>query len=108
MITSLFVSLGIGGVAVLSVFCLSMFGYEMYAFFGPKYAATERKIFENTKSYNDGMIRDFENIKLQYLSANHDQKDALRATILHRFSVYPRDQLPPDLQRFYSELEIAQ
>jgi hypothetical protein len=90
-----FVILGVG---------LPFVAYEGYNYFGPKYAATERKIFEETKSYNDGMIRDLENLMMQYQTAKPEQQEALKAVVIHRFSVYQIDKLPVHLQQFYTSL----
>ncbi len=93
--------------------CVAIFGlaygsYQMYAFFSPRYTAVDYKGFKESQQYNEGMVRDLENVKMQYLNATPEQKQSLRALTLHRFSVYPKDQLPPDLQLFYSQLQGAQ
>lgn len=93
--------------AILLFFVLSFLGYEGYKFFSPRYAAVARNVFENTQAYNEGMVRDLENLRMQYISADHEQKDALRAIILHRFEVYPEDRLPPNLRNFYNSLRSS-
>jgi len=50
------------------------------------------------------MIRDFEDLQVEYIKADKEHKDALRAIVLHRFSVYPENKLPPNLRNFYNDL----
>lgn len=98
-----FLFYGILGAAV--IFGLSYGSYRAYEFFAPRYAAVDNKVFHETQAYNDGMLRDLEDIKLQYVSAKPEQKEALRAVALHRFSIYPRERMPADLRDFYEKLE---
>jgi hypothetical protein len=97
----------IGGVlmAIVLVFGLSYGGYEMYRFFAPKYRAVDAEVFKESEQYNAGMIRDLENLQMQYMSANPDQKAALKDIIIHRFSVYDVNRLPSNLFAFYTDLK---
>jgi hypothetical protein len=88
------------------VFLGDLAGFYKLTFFAPKLEQVRYNTFKESQSYNDGMLRDMQELKLQYLAANPDQKIALRAIILQRFSVYSTDRLPPDLQSFY--LSITQ
>jgi hypothetical protein len=83
---------------------LTFFGYEMYAFFAPKYRAVDAQVFKESEQYNDGMIRDLENLQMEYTQANTDQKAALKGIILHRFSVYDETRLPANLRNFYDDI----
>lgn len=76
-------------------------GFFKFAFFAPKIEQVRYNTFKESQAYNDGMVRDLEDIKREYLKATPDQQAALRGIALHRFSVYPIDRLPPDLQSFY-------
>lgn len=89
---------------LLVIFILNVYGLGTYAFFAPKYTAVDNKVFHESQQYNDGMIRDLENIKREYQHATPEGKDALRATAIHRFEIYPYNRLPPDLQAFYDSL----
>lgn len=93
--------------AALFIFAISYGSYSLYTFFAPRYAATQRKVFLETQGYNEGMIRDLENLKIQYLQTNDEGKETLKPIIIHRFSVYQRDRLPIDLQNFYSQIQGA-
>ncbi len=95
--------LGLGALLAL-IFGLNFFGLENYSFFAPRYTAVDNKVFHESQQYNDGMVRDLENIKREYQGATPEGKAALRATAIHRFEIYPRDRMPPDLQNFYDSL----
>ena len=93
--------------AILLIFGLSYLGYQSYKFFAPKYRAVDNQVFKESEQYNDGMIRDLENLQLEYIKADADGKQALRAIVLHRFSVYPEDKMPPNLRNFYNDLKAG-
>lgn len=94
-------------IGVAAIFGVSYLGYESYKFFAPKYRAVDNQVFKQSEQYNDGMIRDLENLQLEYISADKEHKDALRAIVLHRFSVYPEDKMPPNLRNFYNSLKTG-
>ena len=84
---------------------LGYISYLAYAFYAPKYEQVRYDTFKQSQSYNDGMLRDLQDLKMEYIKANDDQKAALKALTVHRFSVYEINRLPPDLQAFYYSLE---
>ena len=95
----------VGWVALVVV---AMFGsFFAYQYFAPKYRAVDNEVFKQSEQYNDGMIRDLENLQMDYIAADKDHKDALRAIVLHRFSVYPEDKMPPNLRNFYNDLKAG-
>jgi len=98
------ISIAIG---IAALFGLSYLGYKSYEFFAPKYRAVDNQVFKQSEQYNDGMIRDLENLQIEYINADADKKQALRAIVLHRFSVYPEDKLPPNLRNFYNSLKAG-
>ena len=104
----MFGAIGALVMAAFLIFALSFGGYEMYKFFAPKYRAVDNEVFKQSEQYNDGMVRDLENLQLEYINADKDHKDALRAIVLHRFSVFPEDRMPPNLRNFYNQLRSGQ
>jgi type II secretory pathway component PulC len=87
---------------------LAMFGsFWAYQYFAPKYRAVDNQVFKQSEQYNDGMVRDLENLQIEYISADAEKKQALRAITLHRFSVYPEDKMPPNLRNFYNDLKAG-
>ena len=100
---------GIGALVLFLALCfgLNLFGLANYSFFAPKYRAVENQVFKESEQYNDGMIRDLENLQMEYINADQAHKDALRAIVLHRFSVYPQDKMPGNLRNFYNDLKAG-
>jgi hypothetical protein len=97
----------IWGVGMLIALCVggAFIGFKIYEYFAPKYTEVDRRVFEESRAFNEGMIRDLQNLKRQYIQADPEAKKALRATVIHRFSVYPEDRLPPALRSFYNQIQ---
>jgi hypothetical protein len=103
-IKGFFITLLVILVLIAAGFGLNYAGLMNTAFFQPKYEQIRRNTFEQSQAYNEGMIRDLENIRNQYLAANDPaSKAALRATFIHRAEGYP-NTLPSDLQSFYDNI----
>ena len=83
----------------------NLFGFYSFKFFTPKIEQVRYDTFKQSQAYNDGMIRDLENLRLEYMQANSDQRVAMKAIIIHRFSVYDINRLPMDLQAFYISIQ---
>jgi hypothetical protein len=83
---------------------ITFVGYESYAYFAPKYRAVDAQVFKESEQYNDGMVRDLENLQMQYMQATTEQKAGLKDIILHRFAVYDINRLPNNLFSFYNDL----
>jgi len=83
---------------------LGYISYMAYAFYAPKYEQVRYNTFKESQAYNDGMLRDLQNLRMEYIKSNDEQKAALRAIALQRFSVYEINRLPYDLQAFYNSL----
>ena len=92
-------------VAVAIAVLLAFGGYEMYNYFAPRMRATDMKVFKESEQYNDGMIRDLENLQMEYIKANADQKQLLKSIIIHRFEVYDQNRLPANLWNFYQDVK---
>lgn len=99
-----FVSIG-GLIIVIGFFMgLGYLSYLGYAFYAPRYEQVRYDTFKESQSYNDGMLRDLQDLKMEYMKANDEQKAMLKAIVLHRFSVYNINRLPTDLQVFYNSV----
>ena len=94
-------------IAFAIVFGVSYYAFEMTSFFKPKYTALDNQVFKESQQYNDGMLRDLQNLQLEYINGDQGKKDSIRAVVLHRFSVYPEDKLTPDLRNFYNSLRAG-
>ena len=82
--------------------------FFLYKFWAPKQENVRREVFENTKSYKQGMQQDVENFAFQYAQADSSAKQALAAVILHRVADYDINQLSPEMKEFISKLRRQQ
>ena len=78
--------------------------FFLYKVFAPKYENVRRQVFEQTKSYNQGMQQEISNMQFEYIQATPEQKQALASIILHRVADYDINKLNPDLQEFIHKL----
>lgn len=83
---------------------LGYISYLAYAFYAPKYEQVRYDTFKQSQSYNDAMLRDLQDLRMEYVKANDEQRAAIKYIAIHRFSVYDIDRLPVDLRVFYQEL----
>ncbi len=95
-----FVAIGIVAAIVLFVVVATIGGNALglwnYQFFAPKYEAARRQVFENTQSYQQGSIRDFDNLYLAYTQAKtDDEKAVILDTLRHRTAGVQPDNIPP-------------
>ncbi|MBX4204562.1 MAG: hypothetical protein KW788_00030 [Candidatus Doudnabacteria bacterium] len=82
--------------------------FFMYKFWAPKQEAVRRQVFEQTRSFNQGMVQELENMEADYMKTKDPEaKAALASIILHRASGYNLDDpiVPADLRSFISKLK---
>jgi hypothetical protein len=79
--------------------------YYLTATFSPKYEATRRETFEQSKAYNQGMAQELQNMQFEYIKAAPEHRAALRSVILHRTADYDLNKLPPDTAAFVTQLK---
>lgn len=85
--------------------------FFLYQYFAPKQEAVRRQVFENTPSFNKGMVQELENMEFDYnKTTDKNAKQALAAIILHRASGYNLNDndVPQDLRMFISQLKENQ
>lgn len=75
-----------------------------YRTFAPQWEAARREVFEETKSYNQGMIQELQNMQFEYAKASPEQQQALASIILRRTADYDLDRMPSDLRAFVQQL----
>ena len=79
--------------------------FFLYKFWAPKMENVRREVFENTKSYNEGMKQELQNMEFEYeRTADLNAKEAMASVILHRVSEFDETKLPADLRAFISDL----
>lgn len=91
-------------------FGLGMLNLESYEFFAPRYENARRQAFEQTRSFNAGMIQEFEDMRFQYQQADPTHRAALASIILHDAAGYNLDDpdMPSDLRWFIKTLRAQQ
>lgn len=79
-------------------FAVGAIGFGSYWFWAPKQEAVRREVFEQTKSYRDGLRRDFDNLFLQYeTEKDPDAKAAILSVIRHRADGVDPDFVPDNI-----------
>lgn len=84
--------------------------FFLYKYFGPRREQVRREVFEQTRSFNQGMIQELENMQFEYTKTTDSQsKAALASIILHRASGYNLDDpdVPQSLRTFIAQLKEA-
>jgi hypothetical protein len=84
--------------------------FFLYKTFAPKYENTRRQVFENTKSYNQGMMQELENFELEWEKPETDDghKDIISSIVIRRYADYPEDRLSPVQFYFIKECKSYQ
>lgn len=95
-------------VVAFFVIVFALGNYELFnrEYFGTRSRAIENRIFKESEQYNDGVIRDLYDLKIEYMNGNDEKKESIRSLIQHRFSVYPKEKLPSDLIAFLNEIGV--
>jgi hypothetical protein len=81
--------------------------FFLYRWFAPRQEAVRRQVYEQSKSYNQGVVQELQNMQFAYVQADAAHKAALASVILHRAADYDAAKLPPDLRTFIDELRSA-
>ena len=100
------IGIGVGGLLlVLFLFVgLDYTGLLWESFMGPKRENVRREIFEQTKSYNQGMIMQLLDYRKQYnLAKDPADKAAIANTVSHMFADYNDNSLDFELRSFIKE-----
>lgn len=82
--------------------------FFLYKFFAPKQEAVRREVFENTKSYKQGMAQEIVSYQSQYIVATDEQKLALGSLILHKVADYDESTFKPEIRAFLSQVRNDQ
>lgn len=101
----------IGGVVLLLIGVAWLLAANDLAFqgvFRPAYEQVRRETFEQSKSYNQGMVQELQAMQVEYAKGDAEVKKTLAPIILHRAADYPDDKLPQDLRSFIQQLRREQ
>lgn len=100
-----FIGLLVIAAFIALIWILAFNNLTMQSVFMPAQEQVRRNTFEQSKAYNDGMVKELEAMQFEYIQAEPEHKTALRSIILNRAAGFPTDQLPPDLRNFLNELK---
>ena len=100
---------GVAALALVAILALSWVfqrnDWFMYKVFAPKYEQVRRETFQQTKSYNQGVIQELDRAYRDYNAAASDQeKDAIKSVVLHQVADYDIEKLPSYLREFVQKL----
>lgn len=84
---------------------LAFHGIIFQSVFSPMQENVNRKVFENTKSYNQGMAQELQKMQFEYIKAPKEQQGMLASVILQRTADYDLERLPPNLKSFIEGLK---
>ena len=79
-------------------------GFQVKRILLPAEEALRRDVYEESKSYRDGTIRDLDNLRLQWLAAEGVHQSAIADIARHRAADFPRDDLPERLRDWLAEV----
>lgn len=87
-----------------TIFVFQAFSLFSLKFWGVQYEDARTDIFEKTKSYKHGTIRDIENLCLDALKAEtQTHKDAIKSVINHRIATFD-GELPSDVTNCLNQI----
>lgn len=98
------------GVAALgaAVVGLNEFGFRLDQHYQPAYEDIRRETYEHSRAFNEGTIRDLQNLQLEYARGNDAQKDAVRSIARERLADIDLSRLPVSLRSFARDMESVQ
>lgn len=101
--------LGAGALGLILIAFLAVFGTALALgiryFAAPASVAIDNRVFHESQQYNDGMSRDLDDLRQSWMAAaTPEQKDVVRATIMHRFGNYDAARLPADQRAFLASV----
>ena len=105
------ITLGIIVMVFLAAWLVQGGDFFMYKFFAPKYEQVRRETFEQTRSFNVGMVTELENMQVAYETEKNERaKRTLADVILHRASGYNLDDpaVPFSLKVFIEDLRTKE
>lgn len=89
---------------VIGVFGASELGYRVYQRYAPLNEQVRRETYEQSRAFQEGTVRDLENLRMDYASGNDAQKAAIRSVAIHRLADVPQELLTPSLRQWANEM----
>lgn len=78
--------------------------FFLYKWFAPAKEEARRETFENSTAHVQSVLRDMNNMRLEYLDphVSNQQRQLLLTLMRERSLTIPPERVPPDLQSFLS------
>lgn len=89
-------------VAIVAILAGGFFGIRKVLL--PAEEQLRREVYEESKSYRDGTVRDLDNLRLQWLAADSTHRAAIAATARHRVADFPREDLPERVREWVDSI----
>ena len=100
-----FIGVGLLVAGVLIIVGISFGGLWSYRYFAPRYEDARRKVFKETRSYNEGKMQQLAKYRYEYLTGTVEEKTIIGSTIRHMFADYESQELPIELRNFLDEIK---
>jgi len=89
----------------IAIFGLQALHFCWIGFWKPKYQSVERKVFQNTKSYDFGVQQDLAKYHYEWIKADPIGKKAIENVVRQRFAEYPPNRIKsPKLKRWFEQI----
>ena len=105
-----FVMLGILAIVILIAlaFVLELGGLRWQEYFAPKREAVRRKVFKETRSFNEAKLQELSKLRFEYIKEkDQTTKEALKFMIRHNFADYDEERLPPEMKKFLHKIKYT-
>lgn len=84
-------------------------GLQVERWFAPREENVRREVFEETKSYNEGMEQQLVKYRLEYARATEEsERAAIAAAVRHAYGDYDETRLAPELREFVSQCKYGE
>lgn len=90
---------------LISCFFVTLYSSDLYAYFAPRQASIDNKIFHESAQYTDGMKQRLDQLQEEYIATKDaDGKAAIKSMTRHEFAAYPDTGLNDYQQKFIKEM----
>lgn len=81
---------------------------KVEGWFAPREQNVKRKVFEETKSYNEGMEQQLVKYKFEYDIGDEETKKAIAGAVRHAYADYDEARLDPQLRSFLQKCKYGE
>ena len=87
------------------IFLIAGGSLGIYRFWAPEFRDAQREVFEESQSYVQGKISHLTRLRVAYVAAEGERREALKGQILVEAGTVDTERLPTELRMFVYELE---